>query len=70
MIDALVWISVAISAIAVVIWLVDPRVRAHAEKPKVDMQQRIFHFESQYPRRDIPSSRLVPLSTDPPAPTG
>ena len=53
MIDLLVAGILVLLAAVVVIWLIAPRVRAAAERPKHEMLARIVRFEAAHPRRDV-----------------
>jgi hypothetical protein len=53
MIDAIVWVSLTIFSSILLLWILDPRLRQHAEKPKQDVQERIGRFEVDYPGRDL-----------------
>jgi hypothetical protein len=53
MIDVLVLATLVILAAFVIIWIVGPRVRAHVERPKHEVLERIAGFETVHPRREV-----------------
>lgn len=61
MIDALVFGSLAILAV-VAVWLAGARARAHTERPKHELLERIAQFEAVHPRREVldPHSKPTP----------
>jgi hypothetical protein len=64
MIDVLVLGSLAILVALVVLWLTGSRVRAHTERPKHELLERIARFEEVHPRREV----LDPHGKPPPPP--
>jgi hypothetical protein len=52
-IDALVIAILVLVAAVVGLWILGPRVRASAERPKHQMLERIARFETQLPRRAV-----------------
>jgi len=52
-INILVLSILVLLAVVVVVWLVGPKVRAHTERPKYEMLDRILRFEDELPRRPV-----------------